>query len=356
MGTAPADAADSPRISIVIAARNASGFLDAVMASIQAAGAGSVEVVVVDDCSTDDTAECAAMLGARLVKLLYPAGAAAARNAGAREAAGELLMFIDHDCCVCADTLDRIQEAMSRLRGNVVLGGTYTLEPFDAHRFASCLQSLHVRYSETRRPFPDYIASHCFIMERALFLREGGFPEELSRLLPNGCCQDVLFSHILTRRGYRLIMDEKIQVRHIFNFTLSHSVYNAFWKSRAWTRVALSEGSLLRDSGSASSEMKASAVLLALALGSLASSVAWSRLALVGLLLAAASLAASLRLHAFILRHKGAWFALRAAGLYSLQLLAVLAGGVTGLAQGPLARTPSPAQPGRVPETGQGPA
>ncbi|MBN1426071.1 glycosyltransferase [Candidatus Fermentibacteria bacterium] len=336
MGTVPDDGAARPRISLVIAARNASGFIHPVMASIRRSETATMEVVVVDDCSTDDTAELATMLGAKLVRLESPAGAAAARNAGAREATGDVVMFIDHDCCLCEDTIDRVLEAMARYRGEVVLGGTYTLEPFDAHRFASCLQSLHVHYSETRRPDPDYIASHCFIMVRALFLREGGFPEALSLLLANGCCQDVLFSHLLRRRGYRLVMDPSLQVRHIFNFTVRHSIFNAFWKSRAWTRFALSEGSLLRDSGSASSEMKVSSVLLTLALASLMASAWWKPMALASLALAAASLAANARLYAFIFRHKGTWFTLRAAGLYSLQLLAVVAGGVAGLAQGPL--------------------
>jgi hypothetical protein len=256
---------------------------------------------------------------------------------GGREAVGNIVMFTDHDCCFCADTLHRVREALARLRGRVVLGGTYTLDPHDAHRFASCLQSLHVHYSETRRPQPDYIASHCFIMERALFVHEGGFPESLSRALPNGCCQDVLFSHTLRRRGYQLLVDPAIQVRHIFNFTLRHSVFNAFWKSQAWTRVALSEGSLLRDSGSASTEMKLSALLLATALASLCAGPWVVPLRWLGAVLVGGSVVASSRFYLFVMRHKGFWFALRAVGLYSLQLLAILVGGMAGLIQGPLA-------------------
>jgi len=329
-----------PRISVVIAARNASGFLEPVLGSVTNSGGKDTELVVADDCSTDDTAARAASLGARVIRLASSAGAAAARNAGAREATGNVVMFTDHDCCLCPDTLARVRDIAETLNEATVVGGTYTLEPFDAHRFASCLQSLHVHYSETRRPRPDYIASHCFVMNRTLFLREGGFPESLSLVLPNGCCQDVLFSHALRRRGYHLVMDPAIQVRHIFNFSLRHSVFNAFWKSRAWTRVALSEGSLLRDSGSASTEMKASALLLAAALASLCAGLWDARMVLLAAFCAVGSVAASSRFYLFIVRHKGLWFALRAVALYSLQLLAVLVGGMAGFVQGPLVSRP----------------
>lgn len=326
----------SPRISVVIAARNASRFLEPVLDSLRRNGGADVEALIVDDCSDDDTPARAARLGARVVRLPAPVGAAAARNVGAKEAAGEVVMFTDHDCCMCDDTLARVRDALPRLRGTMVLGGTYSTDPYDAHRFASCFQSLHVHYSETRRMQPDYLASHCFIMNRALFLREGGFPESLSLILPNGCCQDVLFSHALRRHGFTLEIDPRIQVRHIFNFTVPHSVFNAFWKSRAWTRVALSEGSLLRDSGSASTEMKASAGLLAAALASLLC-LPWIRWMVVpAAVLASGSIAASGRFYRFVYAHKGARFTLGAIGLYSLHLVAVLAGGFVGAVQGPL--------------------
>ncbi|MCU0612564.1 MAG: glycosyltransferase [Candidatus Eisenbacteria bacterium] len=336
MGRDPDERAPSPRISIIIAARDATPFLEPVLASIPVSRDGTIEVVVVDDCSADDTAGLASRHGARVIRLPRAVGAAAARNAGARGAVGDVVMFTDHDCCLVEDAVNRMLATLPMPRDKVVLGGTYSLDPYDDHRFASCLQSLHVHYSETRLPEPDYIASHFLVMNRERFLEEGGFPESLSSLLPNGCCQDVLLCHLLRSRGYRLIMDPALQVRHIFNFTLRHSVFNAFWKSRAWTRVSLWEGSLLRDSGSASTEMKASALLLAFAVGSFLVAPWIRAMAAAGPLLVLASIAASARFHAFVHRHKGPWFALRAVGLYSLQLLAILAGALVGMVGGPI--------------------
>jgi len=324
----------APQISVIIAARNASRFLEQVFSSLHESTFRDIEVIVVDDCSTDDTARLAREAGARVVKLTTQAGAAAARNRGAEVAAAPILFFTDHDCCFLPDTLARVVSFYQTADERTVLGGTYTLEPYDSDAFASRFQSLHVHYSETRHPVPDYIASHCLGMIRDAFLREGGFPEHLSRILSNGCCQDVLFSHRLRRHGYRLVMDAELQVRHIFYFTAKHSLHNAFWKSRAWTRVALGERSLHRDSGSASSEMKAAAFFLAGAVVAVGLIPFVKKAIAAVVVLLVASVIANGRLYSFVAKHRGLRFTIRAVLLYSLQLFAVLGGGVAGLLQG----------------------
>jgi glycosyltransferase involved in cell wall biosynthesis len=83
-------------LSVVIPARNAAAFLAAAVASVRAQTSPVTEIVVVDDGSTDATAQLAAELGARVVTQA-PAGAAAARNHGAEIATGEWLAFLDAD-------------------------------------------------------------------------------------------------------------------------------------------------------------------------------------------------------------------------------------------------------------------
>jgi glycosyltransferase involved in cell wall biosynthesis len=70
------------------------------------------ELIVVDNRSTDGTGAIAARLGARVVT--EPAvGIARARNAGARHARGEVLVFIDADACFPAELLPRIADTMA---------------------------------------------------------------------------------------------------------------------------------------------------------------------------------------------------------------------------------------------------
>src|SRR5688572_19196235 len=87
------------RCSVVIPARNAAADLEACLIGLRAGGgaAGPDEVIVVDDGSTDDTAAVAERHRARVVRTARR-GPAVARNAGARLASGELLVFLDADC------------------------------------------------------------------------------------------------------------------------------------------------------------------------------------------------------------------------------------------------------------------
>src|SRR5262245_44034869 len=89
-------------ISFVIPAHNAAGLLGYTLAALHSSAqtAGDpYEVIVVDDASTDGTGALAREHGARVLEVNYRR-IAATRNAGAREAAGELLFFVDADTVV----------------------------------------------------------------------------------------------------------------------------------------------------------------------------------------------------------------------------------------------------------------
>ena len=83
-------------LSVIIPTFNRAEFLPSVVASIDAGGIADVEIVVVDDGSTDDTEAAVAKLGVKYVRQSN-AGPAAARNTGAAVAAGRYLAFLDSD-------------------------------------------------------------------------------------------------------------------------------------------------------------------------------------------------------------------------------------------------------------------
>jgi GT2 family glycosyltransferase len=88
---------DWPRISVVICAHNAGSTLDECLSHTCALDYPDLEVIVVDDGSSDDTAEIAARHpGVRLAQLDH-GGLAAARNEGFRIARGELIAYLDAD-------------------------------------------------------------------------------------------------------------------------------------------------------------------------------------------------------------------------------------------------------------------
>jgi glycosyltransferase involved in cell wall biosynthesis len=113
------------KISVVIPAFNEELALPATLAALAAACAayaaagGEAEVIVVDNASTDRTAEVAQAGGARVVVESRP-GVGFARNAGAAAASASSLFFLDADTDVPSDVLIAIDRAM---QGERCIGG-----------------------------------------------------------------------------------------------------------------------------------------------------------------------------------------------------------------------------------------
>lgn len=104
-----------PSVSVVIPTYNRARFLPAAIASIRAQTWPCAEIVVVDDGSTDDTAEVLTTLGEGIVHLRQQnAGPAAARNRGIREARGDLIAFLDTDDRWCPRKIERQVELLRR--------------------------------------------------------------------------------------------------------------------------------------------------------------------------------------------------------------------------------------------------
>ena len=84
------------RISVVLPAKNeATGLRQTLPRILEQCP--DAEIIVVDDGSTDDTAEVASALGARVLRSPYSMGNGAAVKRGAREARGEIVVFMDAD-------------------------------------------------------------------------------------------------------------------------------------------------------------------------------------------------------------------------------------------------------------------
>lgn len=249
-------------ISVVIPNRNGAATLEACLrAAFASRYAGPLEVVVVDDHSDDGSVDIARRFPCELVRLAAHGGVSKARNAGARAASGELLLFLDADCLLEPDALAAAEAALGERR-DLVVGGTYTPRPADRD-FFSFFQSVFVHHFETRAAAPDYVAAHAMLVPAELFRRSGGFVEG-SFIGVAASVEDVELSHRLRRAGASLAMCPGLRVRHVFRFSLRRSLANAVKKARYWTMYSLGNRDLLADSGAASLALKAN---VALALG-----------------------------------------------------------------------------------------
>lgn len=182
-------------LSIVIPAHDEAPVIGATLDAVaDAVGVihGEVEVIVVDDASTDATAAIARARGARVlqVDVRHIAGA---RNAGAAAARGDRLLFVDADTLV---NRQAVRAAMQALDSGAAGGGT-------AVRFVRPLP-LHIRLFESAsillfRLFG--VTPGCFIFcTREAFDAAGGFDEGLY------VAEDVAFGRALARHGRLAIL------------------------------------------------------------------------------------------------------------------------------------------------------
>lgn len=92
---------NAPLVSVIIPAYKAAAFVSKAVDSILAQDHAPIEIIVVDDCSPDDTAGALAPYTStgrvRLIRQERNQGVAAARNAGVRAATGQFIAFLDAD-------------------------------------------------------------------------------------------------------------------------------------------------------------------------------------------------------------------------------------------------------------------
>jgi glycosyltransferase involved in cell wall biosynthesis len=113
-------------VSVIIPVLNGEAFLAEAVASVFRQTFRPIEIIIVDDGSTDNTAKVASGYDAQVRYLFQPhSGQAAARNTGLRQATGDVIAFLDADDMW---TDDKLELQLGYLAGNplagVVLGST----------------------------------------------------------------------------------------------------------------------------------------------------------------------------------------------------------------------------------------
>jgi glycosyltransferase involved in cell wall biosynthesis len=111
-------------VTVVVPTSGRAGYLEVTLESLRAQSAAIPhELLVIDDGSSDATAEVAERFGARVVRHGERRGLNAARNSGLREAAGDLIAFVDDDVLVPPGWLDALVAGAARHPEAEAFGG-----------------------------------------------------------------------------------------------------------------------------------------------------------------------------------------------------------------------------------------
>ncbi|MEJ2216107.1 MAG: glycosyltransferase family A protein [Gemmatimonadota bacterium] len=182
----PAADAETPVVSVILPTRNRAGSLQRALRSALSQYGVSLEVLVVDDASTDGTADLlatAAASDARIRVLRQPecAGGAVARNRGAKEAAAPFLAFLDDDDEWLPGKLERqVALAMTSGAGVVSCGFAEVAESGTAVRGGDVdLGAVPARAILVRG---NVLGLSATLVRRDAFGQVGGFDARLPRL------------------------------------------------------------------------------------------------------------------------------------------------------------------------------
>jgi len=186
-------------VSFVVPARNEERYLPEAVAAIHASARAlevRYEIVVVDDASTDATARIARESGARVVHVNLRQ-IAAVRNAGAREALGGRLIFVDADTQLNELVL---RGALAALDAGAAAGGAGVRLPPGSPWWARFFAGLVVRFMQVAR-----LAAGCFLFcTREAFEAAGGFDERYF------ASEEWVLSQALKRHGRFVVLREAV--------------------------------------------------------------------------------------------------------------------------------------------------
>jgi len=231
------------KASVVIPAFNSADTIEDTLRALQDQTAKDFEVIVVDDGSADNTREIAKIYGVRLITQEHR-GPAAARNHGAKEAKGDILVFTDADCLPMKTWLEEMLRPFSDPEVVGVQGRYKTKQRGIIPRFVQC--EIENRYERMRKAeCIDFIGSYSAAYRRDMFLQVGGFDETFR--IASGEDPDLSFR--LSREGYKMVFNEKAVVYHRHPESLEEYLRKKFY--RAYWRVALYKkhaGKAVRDS------------------------------------------------------------------------------------------------------------
>jgi len=234
---------DELRISVVIPVFNGAATLLACLRTMQRQTRPPDEVVVVDDGSTDGSADVARGFGACVISQRN-AGPAAARNRGATVAQGDTLLFTDADCVPAPDWVERMVIAFT---DPTVAGAKGTYRTCQRELVARFVQAEYEdRYDRMRLlETIDFVDTYSAGYRRDVFLSSGGFDTSF----PTASVEDQEFSFRLAEAGHRLVFVPDAQVFHTHDRTLGEYARRKFWIGYWKVRVVREHpDKLVRDS------------------------------------------------------------------------------------------------------------
>ncbi|HEY3444074.1 MAG TPA: glycosyltransferase family 2 protein [Paludibaculum sp.] len=231
-------------LTVIIPAYNSEAMLDVCLRALARSEDQPLEVIVVDDGSTDGSPGVAERFGAKLLRMPQNSGPAAARNLGAQQALGDVLVFIDADVEIHEDALGLIARRFNDDARLDALFGSYDDTPSDPGQVSRFRNLLHCYVHHDAPREANTFWAGCGAVRRSVFQSVGGFDAKYVTC----SIEDVELGMRLARRGHRIEIDTSIEVRHLKRWTLGSMVRTdimrravpiaeLMWRERTYPKV-----------------------------------------------------------------------------------------------------------------------
>ncbi|MGH7314880.1 MAG: glycosyltransferase, partial [Candidatus Rokuibacteriota bacterium] len=276
------------------------------------------EILAVDDASTDTSAAVATALGARVLRLARNSGPAAARNHGAAQARGDVLLFVDADIVVRPGAVSRVRHTFDEEPGLAALFGSYDAHP-RAPGLVSRYRNLlhHFTHQQANRDAVTFWAG-LGAVRRAVFLEVGGFD---AKRFPSASIEDIELGHRLRRAGHRIRLDPELQGTHLKRWTLWSMVRTDITgRALPWARLILESGAVPADLNLRAGQ-RVSALLVAVAVPAAALAAARPEFALLSVMSLLGAIGLNRRFYALLRRRGGLPLAIGSVPLHLLYFL-----------------------------------
>ena len=233
-----------PGLTIVIPAHNAKRQLPSCLQALRSSQFRDFEIIVVDDCSTDDPQEVIRSYGATYLRTRRRLGPAGSRNLGAEHARGSVLVFIDSDVVVSPDTLQMVTDDFEQDPELAAVFGSYDRAPAEPGFFSQYKNIIHHYVHQNSNPRAVTFWAGCGAIRTAVF-RSFGFDADR---YPRPSIEDIELGLRLRRAGHTILLDKRIQVTHLKRWTFT-GILKSDIRDRAipWAKLILETGEMPAD-------------------------------------------------------------------------------------------------------------
>ncbi len=220
--------------TVIIPVYNQEKTIRQCLESVFASTLKDLDVIVVDDHSTDETVRIARSFPCRVLETAVNSGPAVARNLGSENATSSLLYFLDADILLQPDTLARMLEGFESRPDVCAIFGSFEKDTVHQN-FVSVYKNLlhHYTHQNSKEEAATFCGGFSGI-RRDVFREIGGF-DPTQRFM-----EDVELGCRLYRKGYRIWLNPRLQSMHCKHYTLARLIKSDFFgRAIPWTRIIL---------------------------------------------------------------------------------------------------------------------